>query len=61
MAETQKLLSNKTAKLPWVHGRGLDTFYPRRTCNSSKARQMANAWTIRLLFTYVNEIVSVDT
>ncbi len=25
MAETRKLLSNKMAKLPWVHGCGLDT------------------------------------
>ena len=25
-AETRKVLSNKMAKLPWVHGRGLDTF-----------------------------------
>ncbi len=43
-AETQKLLSNKMAKPPWVHGhwRGLDT---RRVCNSSKGRRMHNAWT----------------
>ncbi len=44
-AETRKVLSNKMAKLPWVHGRGLDTFYPRRACNSSKGRRMVNAWT----------------
>ena len=44
-AETRKVLSNKMAKLPWVHGRGLDTFYPRRACNSSRGRQMVNAWT----------------
>ncbi len=25
----------------WVHGRCLDTFYPRRACNSSKWRWMA--------------------
>ncbi len=43
-AETRKLLSNKMAKPPWVHGHGLDTFYPR-ACNSSKGRRMVNAWT----------------
>ncbi len=42
--ETRKL-SNKMAKLPRVHGRGLDTFYPRRTYNSNKGRRMVNAWT----------------
>ncbi len=36
---------NKMAKPPWVYGRGLDTFYPRRACNSSKGRRMANTWT----------------
>ena len=41
-AETRKVLSNKMAKLPWVHGRGLDT---RRACNSSKGRRMVSAWT----------------
>ena len=41
-AETWKVLSNKMAKLLWVHGRGLDTFY---ACNSSKGRRMVNAWT----------------
>ncbi len=41
-AETRKLLSNKMAKL---HGRGLDTFYPRKACNSSKGRRMVNTWT----------------
>ena len=44
-AETWKLLSSKMAKLPWVHGPGLDTFYPRKACNSSKGRRMVNAWT----------------
>ncbi len=44
-AETRKVLSNKMAKPPWVHGRGLDTFYPIRACNSSKGRRMVNAWT----------------
>ena len=44
-AETRKLLSNKMAKPPWVHGRGLDTFYLRRVCNSSKGCRMVNAWT----------------
>ncbi len=34
-------LANKMAKLPWVHGRGLDTFYPRRACNSSIASRPA--------------------
>ena len=38
-------LANKMAKLPWVHGRGLDTFYPRRACNSSRGRRMVKAWT----------------
>ncbi len=33
------------AKLPWVHGRGLNTFYPRKACNSSRGRRMVNAWT----------------
>ena len=35
-AETRKLLSNKMAKPQRVHGRGLDTFYPRRACNSMR-------------------------
>ncbi len=43
-AETRKVLCNKMAKLPWVHGHGLDTFYPRRASNSSKGCQMVNAW-----------------
>ena len=38
-------IHNKMAKLPWVHGRGSDTFYPRKACNSSKGRRMVNAWT----------------
>ncbi len=38
-AETRKVLSNKMAKLPWV---GLDTFYPRRACNSSKGCRMVD-------------------
>ncbi len=37
-----EVLSNKMAKLPWVHGRGLDK---EELCNSSKGRQMVNAWT----------------
>ncbi len=41
-AETQKLLSKKMAKPPCVHERRLDTFYPRRTCYSSKGRRMHN-------------------
>ncbi len=43
-AETRKLLSNKMAKLPWVHGPGL----VRRTYNSSKGRRMVNVWTKEL-------------
>ena len=33
----------------WVYGSSLDTFYPRKACNSSKGRQMVNAWTKEVL------------
>ena len=39
---TEGALQQDGYKLPWVHGRGLDT---RRACNSSKGRRMVNAWT----------------
>ncbi len=42
---SKKLLYNKMAKPPWVHGRGLDTFLRRRAFNCSKGRRMHNAWT----------------
>ena len=40
---TEGALQQDGYKLPWVHGRGLDTFYPRRACNSSKGPRMVNA------------------
>ncbi len=39
---TEGVLQQDGAKLPWVHGRGSDTFY---LCNFSMGHRMVNAWT----------------